>query len=90
MQSYSQKGLFGLTKQLRTVNAKLLIFLQRTGMVWQSCATPTDTKEDTGCVGRGLGKGPGVLLLGVMASFLVKDTFGHNDGNRIIVGDAFG
>jgi hypothetical protein len=46
---------------------------------------PTGTKEDTGHVGRGLGKGPGVLLLGVTASFLIKDTFGHDDGNHIIV-----
>jgi hypothetical protein len=33
---------------------------------------------------RGLGKGMGVLFLGVTASFLVKDTFGHNDGNLIM------
>ncbi len=39
----------------------------------------------TGCVGMGLGKGLGVLLQGVTASFLSNDEFGHNDGNHAIV-----
>jgi hypothetical protein len=33
---------------------------------------------------RVLGRGMGVLLPRVTASFLVKDTFGHNDGNLIV------
>jgi hypothetical protein len=37
----------------------------------------------------GLGKGSGVLLPGVMASFLSKDAFGHNDGNRAILDGYF-
>ena len=48
-----------------------------------------DTKNDTRHVGRGLRKGLGVLLLGVMASFLSKDAFGHDDGNRAIVAGYF-
>jgi len=48
-------------------------------------ASPENTKKDTRHVGRGLGKGSGVLLLGVSAFFLAKDAFGHNDGNRAIV-----
>jgi hypothetical protein len=32
---------------------------------------------------RGLGKGTGVLLPWMTASFLIMDTFGHNDGNLI-------
>jgi hypothetical protein len=52
-------------------------------------ASPTDTKKDTGRVRRGLGKGKGVLLPGVMASFLSKDLFGHNDRNCPIVHEFF-
>ena len=37
----------------------------------------------------GLGKGSGVLLPGVTASFLSKDAFGQNDGNRAIVDGYF-
>ena len=36
-------------------------------------ASLDDTKKDTRRVRRGLGKGSGVLLRGVMASFLSKD-----------------
>jgi hypothetical protein len=49
------------------------------------CAKIGDTKKDTRRVGRGLGKGSGVLLPRVTVSFLSKDTFGHNDGNHAIV-----
>ncbi len=42
-------------------------------------------KSDRGRVGMGLGKGLGVLLLGVTDSFLSKDAFGQDDGNRAIV-----
>jgi len=52
-------------------------------------ASPADTKLDRGCVGMGLKKGSGVLLPGVMASFLSKDAFGHDDGNRAIVDGYF-
>ena len=48
-----------------------------------------DTKKDTRHVGRGLGKGSGVLLPGVMAFFLAKDMFGHKDGNCAIVDGYF-
>jgi hypothetical protein len=53
-------------------------------------ASPPDTKSDRGRVGGSLGKGSGVLLPGVTASFLVKDAFGHNDGNRAIIDGNFG
>ena len=52
-------------------------------------ASPADTKSDKGRVGMGLGKGLGVLLPGVMASFLSNDAFGHDDGNRAIVAGYF-
>ncbi len=50
------------------------------------CASPADMKLDREM---GLGKGSGVLLPGVMASFLSKDAFGHDDGNRAIVNSYF-
>ena len=53
------------------------------------CASLYDTKKDTRRVGRDHGKGPGVLLLGVMAFFLAKDAFGHDDKNRAIVDGYF-
>ena len=37
----------------------------------------------------GLGKGLGVLLPWVKASFLAKDAFGHDDGNCAIVAAIF-
>ncbi len=52
-------------------------------------ASPDDTKKDTKRVGRGLGKGSGVLLPGVTAFFLAKDAFGHDGGNRAIVAGYF-
>jgi hypothetical protein len=54
------------------------------------CASAADTKLDQGCVGMGLGKGSGVLLWGVTASFLSNDEFGHDDGNRAIIDKFFG
>ncbi len=54
------------------------------------CASPADTKLDRGRVGMGLGKGLGVLLLGVIASVLSNDAFGHDDGNHAIVDCNFG
>ena len=48
-------------------------------------ASPDNTKKGTRRVGRGLGKGSGVLLPGVTAFFLAKDAFGDNDGNCAIV-----
>jgi len=53
-------------------------------------ASPADTKSDRGRVGMGLGKGLGVLLPGVMASFLSNDAFGHDDRNCAIVDCNFG
>ena len=52
-------------------------------------ASPDDTKKDTKRVGRGLGKGSGVLLPGVTAFFLAKDTIGYDDGNRAVVAGYF-
>ena len=52
--------------------------------------SPADTKSERGRVGGCLGKGLGVLLPGVMAFFLAKDVFGHDDGNRAIVNEFFG
>ena len=52
-------------------------------------SSPDNIKKDTKRVGRGLGKGLGVLLPGVTAFFLAKDAFGHNDGNRAIVASYF-
>ena len=52
-------------------------------------ASPDNIKKDTKRVGRGLGKGLGVLLPGVMASFLSKDAFGHDDGNHAIIDGYF-
>ena len=54
------------------------------------CASPADMKSDRGRVGMGLGKGLGVLLLGVTVSFLSKDAFGHNDRNCAVVEGYFG
>ena len=51
--------------------------------------SPADTKSDRGRVKMDLGKGLGVLLPGVTTSFLSKDAFGHNDGNRAIVDGYF-
>ena len=45
---------------------------------------PDDAIVGTGHIGRGLGKGGGVLLT-VTASFLVEDTTRHHDGNCTIV-----
>ena len=53
-------------------------------------ASAADTKLDQGRVEMGLGKGSGVLLRGVMASFLSNDEFGHDDGNCAIVDKFFG
>ncbi len=53
-------------------------------------ASPANTKLDRGRVGMGLGKGLGVLLLGVKASFLSNDMFSHDDGNCAIVDCNFG
>jgi hypothetical protein len=53
-------------------------------------ASAADTKLDQGRVGMGLGKGSGVLLRGVTASFLSNDEFGHDDGNRATVNEFFG
>jgi hypothetical protein len=54
------------------------------------CTSPDDMKSDRGCVGGSLGKGTGVLFAGVMASSLVKDVFGHDDGNHAIIDVNFG
>ena len=48
-------------------------------MVWKHRAKTVDTKEDTGCVRRGLGKGTGVFLKGVTVPFLIKDMFDNDD-----------
>jgi hypothetical protein len=56
---------------------KLLIFFGLLMMDDVHCASPVDTKLDRGHVRGSLGKGSGVLLPGMMASFLVKDAFGH-------------
>jgi hypothetical protein len=66
-------------------DAKLLIFRGQSAMDNARCASPANTKLDRGHVGMGLGKGLGVLLPGVTASFLSNDAFGHDDGNRAIV-----
>ena len=80
----SKKGLLRLTKRLRTVDAKLLIFRGQSAMDDARRASPADTKLDRGRVRMGLGEELGVLLPGVTASFLSNDAFGHNDGNRAI------
>ena len=72
------------------VNAKLLILLAQRAMDNVRCASAADTKLDRGCVGMGLGKGSGVLLRGVTASFLSNNKFGHDDGNRAIFDEFFG
>jgi len=46
---------------------------------------PTDTIVGAGRVGRGLGKGGGVLLAWATALCLVEDTRCHRDGNIILV-----
>ena len=46
---------------------------------------PADAIVGPGRVGRGLGKGGGVLLARVTASCLVEDTRCHDDGNCTIV-----
>ena len=50
---------------------------------------PCGHKKDTGRVGKGLGEGSGVLLPRVTVFFLVKDAFGHNDGNCAIIAGYF-
>ncbi len=77
------------TKQLRTVNAKLLVFLGPRVMEDVHRASPADTKSDRGHVRMDLGKGMGVLFPGVTVSFLSKDAFGHYDGNRAILDGYF-
>jgi hypothetical protein len=52
-------------------------------------ASPAVTKLDRERVEMGLGKGLGVLLPGVMGSFLSKDAFGYDDENRAIVDGYF-
>ena len=54
-----------------------------------SRASLDDTIKDTRHVGRGLGKGLGVLLQGMTAFFLAMDAFGHDGGNRAIVAGYF-
>jgi hypothetical protein len=63
------------------VDAIFFIFLQWSAMVWKHPTNPADTKEDTGMSGGVLARGQQSFLQGVMASFLIKDTFGHDDGN---------
>jgi len=46
---------------------------------------PADAIVGTGHIGRGLGKGRGVLLIWATASFLVEDMTCHHDGNCTIV-----
>ncbi len=72
------------------VDAKSLIFLAQHAMDDVRRASAADTKLDQGHVGMGLGKGSGVLLRGVTASFLSNDKFGHDDGNCAIVDEFFG
>ena len=83
-------GLLRATKRLCMVDAKLLIFLAQHAMDDVRCASAADTKLDIGCVGMGLGKGSGVLLRGVTASFFSNNKFGHNDGNRTVFDVFFG
>jgi hypothetical protein len=63
-------GLLRLTERLCTVDAKLLIFFAQRELDGARCVGAADTKLDRGRVGIGLGKGSGVLLQGVTASFL--------------------
>ncbi len=72
------------------VDVKSLIFLAQRAMDDVRRASAADTKLDQGHVGMGLGKGLGVLLRGVTASFLSNDKFGHDDGNCAIVDEFFG
>ena len=53
-------------------STKWLTFLGPRMMNNVRCVSPADMKSDRGRVGMGLGKGSGVLLPGVMASFLSK------------------
>jgi len=79
----SKKGL------LWSINAKSSIFLGPRAMDDVRRASLDDTKKDTRHVGRGLGKGSGVLSPGVTAFFLAKEELGHGDGNRAIVAGYF-
>ena len=72
------------------VDAKLLIFFAQRAMDGARCGSAADTKLDRGRVGMGLGKGLGVLLRGVTASFLSNNKFGHDDGNCAIFDKFFG
>ncbi len=72
------------------VDAKLLIFFAQRTMDGARCGSAADTKLDRGRVGMGLGKGLGVLLRGVTASFLSNNKFGHDDGNFAIFDKFFG
>ncbi len=86
----SKKGLLRSTKRLRTVDVELLIFWGQRAMDDARRMSPANTKSDRGRVRMGLGKGLGVLLPGVTASFLTNDAFGHDDGNCAIVDCNFG
>ena len=79
-----------LTERLCTVDAKLLIFFAQRAFDGARCVGAADTKLDRGRVGMGLGKGLGVLMQGMMTSFLSNDEFGHDDGNRAIFDVFFG
>ncbi len=72
------------------VDAKSLIFLAQRTMDNARCASAADTKLDRGYVRMGLGKGSGVLLRGVRASFLSNNKFGQDDGNHAIFDVFFG
>ncbi len=72
-----------------TVDAKSLIFLGPRAIDDVRHRSPANTKSGRGHVGMGLGKGLGVLLPGVKASFIAKDAFGHDDGNCAIVAAIF-
>jgi len=87
--SGSKKELLRSTERLRTVDAKSSIFWGSLVMDNSRRASTANPKKDTRRVGRGLGEGLGVLLPGLTASFLAKDAFGHDDGNRAIVAGYF-
>ena len=64
---------------------KILIFFGGSARRRKRETHPADTIVGAGRVGRGLGKGGGVLLARATVSCVVEDTRCHDDGNGTIV-----
>ena len=69
----------------RTTCRQIVYFSGESAQRWKREIHPADAIVGTGRVGRGRGKGEGVLLVLGKASCLVEDTTCQSDGNVIVV-----